>query len=92
MYDHINLIVMDTDHGEGATGAIIKDHVRAVAQGGGDKVESAVAGLKLIAAGKKVDYAGASGPCDFTDVGDITDSKFLYQQVKAGKLVNLKVA
>ncbi len=66
--------------------------MRRVAQGGGDKVESAVAGLKLVAAGKKIDYVGASGPCDFTDIGDITDSKFRYEQVKAGKLVLLKVA
>lgn len=92
VYDHISLIVMAMAHGKGASGTTIKDHIRMVAQGGGDKVESAVAGLKLIAAGKKIDYAGASGPCDFTDVGDITDSKFLYQQVKAGKLVDLKVA
>lgn len=92
VYDHISLIVMAMAAGKGATGATIKDHIRSVAQGGGDKVESAVAGLRLIAAGKKIDYAGASGPCDFTDVGDISDSKFLYQQVKAGKLVDLKVA
>lgn len=92
VYDHISLIVLAMAAGKEATGTIIKDHIRVVAQGGGDKVESAAAGLKLIAAGRKIDYAGASGPCDFTDVGDITDSKFLYQQVKGGKLANLKVA
>lgn len=92
VYDHISLIVLAMAAGKEATGATIKDHIRGVAQGGGDKVESAAAGLKLIAAGKKIDYAGASGPCDFTEVGDITDSKFLYQQVKGGKLANLKVA
>ena len=46
----------------------------------------------LLAAGKKIDYVGASGPCDFTEIGDITDSKFRYEQVKAGKLALLKVA
>ena len=92
VYDHISLIVLAMAEGKGATGTTLKDHIRAVAQGGGDKVESALAGLKQLAAGKKIDYAGASGPCDFTDVGDITDSKFLYQQVKGGKLANLKVA
>ena len=92
VYDHISLIVLAMAAGKEATGTTIKDHIRSVAQGGGDRVESAAAGLKLIAAGKKIDYAGASGPCDFTEVGDITDSKFLYQQVKGGKLANLKVA
>ena len=35
-------------------------------------------GIAAIAAGKKVDYDGASGPCDFTDAGDIVDCKFRY--------------
>ncbi len=92
VYDHISLIVLAMAHAKAATGDAIRTHIRTVAQGGGDKVESAVAGLKLLASGRKIDYAGASGPCDFTDAGDISDSKFLYQQVKAGKLITLKVA
>ncbi len=92
IYDHVSLIILAMAAAKASTGDAIKDAVRRVAQGGGDKVESAVAGLKLVAAGKKIDYVGASGPCDFTDIGDITDSKFRYEQVKAGKLVLLKVA
>jgi branched-chain amino acid transport system substrate-binding protein len=92
VYDHASLIVLAMAAAKGSSGTSIKDGIRLVAQGGGEKVESAVAGLKLLAAGKKIDFSGASGPCDFTDIGDITDSKFLYQQVKAGKLVTLKVA
>ena len=92
IYDHVSLIILAMAAAKANTGDAIKDAVRRVAQGGGDKVESAVAGLKLLAAGKKIDYVGASGPCDFTDIGDITDSKFRYEQVKAGKLVLLKVA
>lgn len=92
IYDHVSLIILAMAAAKANTGDAIKDAVRRVAQGGGDKVESAVAGLKLVAAGKKIDYVGASGPCDFTDIGDITDSKFRYEQVKAGKLVLLKVA
>jgi branched-chain amino acid transport system substrate-binding protein len=78
--------------GKGDTGTIIKDNVRKVSQGGGERVETAVDGLKLIADGKKVDYDGASGPCDFTDIGDITDAKFRYEQVKGGKITLLKIA
>lgn len=92
IYDHVSLIILAMAAAKGASGDAIKDGMRRVAQGGGDKVESAVAGLKLLAAGKKIDYAGASGPCDFTDIGDITDSKFRYEQVKAGKLALLKIA
>jgi branched-chain amino acid transport system substrate-binding protein len=92
VYDHASLIVLAMAAAKAASGTAIKDHVREVSQGGGEKVESAVAGLKLLAAGKKVDYSGASGPCDFTPIGDISDCKFRYEQVKGGKLVLLKVA
>lgn len=92
VYDHANLIVLAIAAAKGASGTDIKDHVRQISQGGGEKVESALAGLKLVAAGKKVDYSGASGPCDFTPTGDITDCKFRSEQVKGGKLVLLKVA
>jgi len=92
VYDHASLIVLAMAAAKAASGTAIKDHVREVSQGGGEKVESAVAGLKLLAAGKKVDYSGASGPCDFTPIGDITDCKFRYEQVKGGKLVLLRVA
>ena len=92
IYDHVSMIVLAMASAKSTSGEAIREHIRRVSQGGGEKVESALAGLKLLAAGKKIDYAGASGPCDFTDVGDITDSKFRYEQVKGGKLVQLKVA
>jgi branched-chain amino acid transport system substrate-binding protein len=92
VFDHINLIAMAMAAGNGSTGAVIKDNVRKVAQGGGERVESAVDGLKLISEGKKVDYDGASGPCDFTDIGDITNAKFRYEQIKGGKIALLKIA
>ena len=45
-----------------------------------------------IMAGGKVDYAGASGPCDFDEKGDILDCKFRYERIKAGKPTLVKVA
>ena len=92
IYDHVSLIVLAMASAKATSGEAIKEHIRRVSQGGGEKVESALAGLKLLAAGKKIDYSGASGPCDFTDIGDITDSKFRYEQIKGGKLTQLKVA
>ena len=78
--------------GKGTTGTVIKDNIRKVTQGGGKAVDNAVDGLKAIAAGEKVDYAGASGPCDFDDKGDILDCQFRYEQIKAGKPVLVDVA
>jgi branched-chain amino acid transport system substrate-binding protein len=54
--------------------------LRRISQGNGTKVYQRVDGLKLLAEGKEINYEGASGPCDFTEIGDIIDCKFRYQQ------------
>ena len=92
VYDHANLVLLAMAEAKAATGVAIKDSVRKVAQGGGKTVDNAVDGLKAIAAGQKVDYTGASGPCDFDDKGDIIDCKFRYEQIKGGKITLVKVA
>ncbi len=73
------------------SGVAMKDNIRKVSQGDGQKVFSAVEGLKLLAAGKDINYDGVSGPCDFNEVGDITTCRFRYTQVKKGKLEFLKI-
>jgi branched-chain amino acid transport system substrate-binding protein len=92
VYDHISLVAMAMAQGKDASGAGIRENIRKVSQGGGTKVTGAVEGLRAITAGTKVDYEGASGPCDFTDIGDITDCQFRYNRVKAGKIELLKIA
>ena len=92
VYDHTNMVLMAMAQAKAATGVAIKDNIRKVSQGGGKPVDNAVDGLKAIAAGEKVDYAGASGPCDFDDKGDILDCKFRFEQIKAGKFTLVKIA
>ena len=92
VYDHTNMVLMAMALAKATTGTAIKDNIRGVTQGGGKAVDNAVDGLKAIAAGEKIDYAGASGPCDFDEKGDILDCKFRYDQIKAGKPVLVKVA
>ena len=92
VYDHTNMVLMAMAVAKATTGTAIKDNIRKITQGGGKPVDNAVDGLKAIAAGEKVDYAGASGPCDFDDKGDILDCKFRYEQIKAGKATLVKVA
>jgi branched-chain amino acid transport system substrate-binding protein len=69
----------------------MRDNVRKITHGNGQKVSSAVEGLKLLADGKEINYEGASGPCDFTEIGDIFDCKFRYVKVEGGKFKFLKV-
>ena len=91
-YDHINLVLLAIAKAGEASGTAIKDNVRKISQGNGTPVDNALAGLKLIAEGKDVNYEGASGPCDFDAKGDILTVKFKYEQVKGGKLNFIKIA
>jgi branched-chain amino acid transport system substrate-binding protein len=92
VYDHTNMVLMSMAFAKEASGTAIKDNIRKVTQGGGKAVDNAVDGIKAIAAGEKVDYTGASGPCDFDDKGDILDCKFRYEQIKSGKFTVVKIA
>lgn len=92
IYDQINLILLTIALAGDASGTAIKDNVRKASQApGGMKVDNALDGLKAIAAKQAIDYDGASGPCDFTDIGDVIDSKFRYEQVQSGKITLLKI-
>jgi branched-chain amino acid transport system substrate-binding protein len=93
VYDQVNLILMAIAAAGDASGTAIRDNIRKVSQGaGGAKVDNALDGLKTIAAGRPVDYDGASGPCDFLENGDITDCQFRYEQVRGGKINLVKIA
>ena len=90
--DWMSLVALTIAKAKEATGTALRDNVRKVSQGSGPKVYSAVEGLKALAGDVEINYEGASGPCDFTDIGDITDCKFRYQAVESGKFKLLKVA
>jgi branched-chain amino acid transport system substrate-binding protein len=93
VYDQMNLLVLAIARAKAASGVAIKDSLRAVAQAkDGAKVDNAVDGIAVIAAGRAVNYDGASGPCDFSEIGDIIECPFRYEQVKDGKIVLLKIA
>ena len=88
----MSLVILAIAKAREATGTAVRDNIRKISQGGGTKVDSAVDGLKLLAQGKDINYEGASGPCDFTDIGDILDTKFRYEQADKGKFKVLKIA
>jgi branched-chain amino acid transport system substrate-binding protein len=90
--DWASLVILSIAKAKAATGTAMKDNVRKISQGSGQKVYSAVEGLKALAAGGEINYEGASGPCDFTDIGDILDCKFRYNKIEKGKPVFLTVA
>ena len=89
--DWASLAVLTIAKAGQATGAAMKDNIRKISQGSGQKVYSAIEGLKLIGEGKDINYEGASGPCDFNEIGDITHCRFRYSHVTKGKLAFLKI-
>jgi branched-chain amino acid transport system substrate-binding protein len=91
-HDQISLVLLAIARAKGeATGTSVRDTVRKISQGGGAKVDSAVDGLKLLAQGKEINYEGASGPCDFTDIGDILDCKIRFDQAQGAKFKFVKM-
>ncbi len=94
VYDQVNLIVMALARAGQVSGTAIRDTIRQVSQAsaGARTVDNALDGLKAIAAGQAINYDGASGPCQFTERGDISDSRFRYEQVKGAKINLLKIA
>jgi ABC-type branched-subunit amino acid transport system substrate-binding protein len=89
--DWASLVVLAIAKAREATGTGIRDSVRKISQGSGARVYSAVEGLKLLSQGKEINYDGASGPCEFNEIGDILDCKFRYSQIVKGKIAFLKV-
>ncbi len=89
--DWASLAVLTMAKAKDTSGVALKDNIRKISQGGGEKVYTAIDGLKALAAGKEINYEGASGPCDFTDIGDILGCRFRYTQVRKGKLEFLKL-
>lgn len=91
-YDHASMAVLAIAKAGAASGQAIHDNVRLASQGAGTKVASALDGLKLLADKKDVNYEGASGPCDFNDVGDIISCKFRFDVAEKGRNRLLQVS
>ncbi len=92
VHDHVSLAALAVAKAGTDSGAAIHDAVRAVGNPAGVKVTSAVEGLKLLAAGKEVNFEGASGPCKFTPTGDIENCKFRFEIAEKGKYRLLSVS
>jgi branched-chain amino acid transport system substrate-binding protein len=77
--------------GGDATGTGVRDNIRKIANNDDAmRIDNALDGLKAIASGKDIKYSGASGPCKFSDIGNIVEVTFRTTQVKDGKLIEVK--
>lgn len=90
-YDATVLIGLAMARARAATGTAIRDNLRKVTDPRGEKAYAGVEGLKkaleLAAAGKPVQYVGASGPLQFDANGDIDAPMVVWKVDAAGKVV-----
>ena len=86
-WDHMTLVglALAARRGE-ASGTAIKDTLRTISNPPGTVVTSYEDGARLLAEGKKINYEGASGSCDFDAIGDILSRPFGVYQVRKGKI------
>ncbi len=90
--DWISIVSLTIAKAGQATGIAIRDNVRKITNSDGMVVYTAVEGLAALKQGKDIKYSGASGPCTFTDIGDISDCKFRFNRVDNGAFKFIEVA
>jgi len=91
-YDATMVIALAAEKAKSTDGAKIRDAIKDVTAEGGEKVgpgEFAKA-KTAIAAGKKVDYIGASGPVKFDAHGDVGGT-FAHWEIQDGKIETVKI-
>lgn len=90
-YDHASLAILAAAAAGDASGTAIRDHVRRISQGDGEKVDNVTDGLRALAAGRAINYEGASGPVEFEPQGDIRGTKFRFELAEGGRFRVLEI-
>ena len=91
-YDAAMLLMLGIEKSGSTEGAKVRDAMRTFADGSGEKVGPGEwsKAVKLIRAGKNVDYVGASGPVDFDAQGDVAGT-YAHWVYEGGNIVTKKV-
>src|SRR5262249_43982234 len=91
-WDHMTLVGLALAADPGAvSGTAVKDHLRLISNPPGTVVTSYEDGGRLLREGKKINYEGASGSCDFDAIGDILSRPFGVYQVRQGKIEQVSI-
>jgi len=88
-YDALNIWALAVQAAGKVDGEAIAQKIRYVANPPGITVYTYEDGIAQLLLGNDINYEGASGPCDFNDVGDIMGNVQILQ-VKSGEWVNVK--
>src|SRR5580765_814124 len=91
-WDHMTLVGLALAAGRGeVSGTVVKDNLRTISNPPGTMVSSYEDGARFLREGKKINYEGASGSCDFDAIGDILSRPFGAYQVRKGKIEQVAI-
>jgi branched-chain amino acid transport system substrate-binding protein len=90
--DHASLAILAAAAAGDASGVAIRDNVRRISAGDGERVDNVADGLRALAAGRAINYEGASGPVDFDERGDIRGTKFRFERAENGRFALVELA
>ena len=88
-YDGMNVLCLAMAIAGEATGKGISDHFRETSDPSGVKVTNYAEGIAALKKGQKINYSGASGPCDFNKYGNSVGS-YVLMEGKNGAWVQKK--
>lgn len=84
-YDQICTTALAMEHAKSQEGAVWAKSMRAIGNGPGEPVDDIIEALKLVRAGKSINFNGAGCTCDFDDEGNTINRAFYVQVIKGGK-------
>jgi len=91
-HDHATLAILAAAAAGDASGVAIRDNVRRISAGPGEAVDNVTDGLRALAAGRAINFEGASGPVDFDERGDIRGTKFRFERAAGGRFELMELA
>lgn len=83
-YDEINLLLLGIAGAKSTEARAVADNIMKAANGPGDRVTTFAEGAKLLAAGKSINYDGASSSADFLPNGMLKSRDFALYEVQDG--------
>lgn len=84
-YDQIAMIAMAIEKSQSTVSSRFLGQFPAIANGPGEPVDNPVDGLRLIRAGKAVNYSGAGSSVEFNARGDLVNREFTQYEIRGGR-------
>jgi branched-chain amino acid transport system substrate-binding protein len=88
-YDQINVLLLAITSARSTEAAVLREHILKVANGPGERATTFAEGAALLAAGKAINYDGASSSVDLSANGMLKSRDFELYEIRDGKDVSV---